>query len=92
MFFRVVGGNSSSFTDVQEENSPHLIEVEYGGWMNYIDKVDIAEANRFEQYQHQHVTSGCGGGESCSWMGMAFKVSSGEVRPRNQAMRIWKRV
>jgi hypothetical protein len=37
----------------------------------------------------KNVYSGSGSGTHYA---MSFKVSSGEVRPRNQAIRIWKRV
>ncbi len=84
LFFRVLGGNSSSFTAVQEENSPRLVGVKYTR-SNQYDSVDISANDDWSEAVRSGIFEG--------WRsGISFKVSSGEVRPRNQAIRIWKRV
>jgi hypothetical protein len=83
LFFRAYGGGSASFGQVQEENSPRLVamKMEQGSWYNEIN----VEANN--QYSPR-IHSNAYGDE---WA-MRVKVSSGEVRPRNTAIKIWQRI
>ncbi len=82
-----MGGNSSSFGAVQVENSPHLIRA----------RTVITQGGQYTHDEHvipngewsKNVWSGATTG---TFYAMNFIVSSGEVRPRNQAIRIWKRV
>jgi hypothetical protein len=90
LFFRVLGGNSSSFNVVQEENSPRLTAVNFEentnkifGYINVIANGELSDcvftgwSSSYTDYKYNT---------------LRFRVSSEEVRPRNQAIRIWKRV
>jgi len=85
LFFRAEGGNSSKFGDVQGENSPRIIEV----YASYGDK---------RKQDHSKITPGglseaiYSGSDSGRDIILTFLASDGEVRPRNQAIRIWKRI
>jgi len=88
LFFRVLGGGSEHFGVMQEENSPKLVEV---------NSQKIRGASRYHisintnNYWSNPIESGASVGKDNDWTHLSFKVSSGEVRPRNKAMRIWKR-
>jgi hypothetical protein len=77
---------------VQQENSPRLTQVkaesspiENISTKYYIPLMANGEWSHF-------ITTATTGSESDYIYSLSFKVSSGEVRPRNQAIRIWKRV
>ncbi len=87
LFFRVLGENSAPFGETQNDSSPRLIEVRsYGVYPpNYNHIVDIvADGNWSENLFSGSFTGGYSYANN-------FKVSSGEVRPRNKAVRVWKR-
>lgn len=86
LFFRVLGGNSESFENIQAESTPRLIEVETIG--------------TYELLYHNHIypndvwTAGVSSGAWTSdghWR-LRFKQSQAEVRPRNTAVRIWRKM
>ncbi len=86
LFFRVLGGGSTPFGETQNENALRLTEVDGLGYYpyNYTHHTIIAANDNWsvqvfsgsftEGYSYAH----------------RFKVSSGEVRPHNKAIRIWK--
>ncbi len=87
LFFRAEGGEAASFGQVQKDNAPRVTEIRYKwwnswsnplpGWNSSISQMNIGEENA--------VKKGYGIFE------MYLTMSSGEVRPRNMAIRIWKR-
>ena len=89
LFFRAEGGGSAPFEQIQTENSPRLVEV-IANWDHWdfankdIMKIPVGERSQYIFSGDNH--KGAGG------RSLAFQVSGGEVRPRNQAMRIWKRI
>jgi hypothetical protein len=91
LFFRAEGGGSEAFGTIQSENSPRLIEARYGHHdtcNNDYHNVYIYPNGLWSNW----VTSST---ESIGWTVltcMSLKVSSGEVRPRNMAIRVWKRI
>lgn len=93
VFFRAEGGNSSSFGEIQEENSPRLVHAAYNHHNDdegtYSWNVDIKADNKPTDVV---LTGVYVAGRYDSETGLSFRVSSGEVRPRNMAIRIWKRV
>lgn len=89
VFFRVEGGGSYDFDNntVQEENSPrltalHTIEVAEAAWP--VDQVVTPGV------LSDPILTGRGP-DAPNWLGVQFLTSEGEVRPRNMAIRIWKR-
>lgn len=83
VFFRVVGGESSSFGEVQEGNSPRLTRV---------DRVRTSTYGAVEISANGEASAAFDADDSSfSDRGMTFTVSGGETRPRNMAIRIWKR-
>ncbi|KAH9397423.1 hypothetical protein TYRP_003738 [Tyrophagus putrescentiae] len=105
VFFRVLGGSSAAFGEVQDGQAPHLDEVEAkmcihkpngdctqlpieetvflpgkegtGGWSGY---VNTAGAYLYEKEAARLDRDA-----------LRFHVTGGEVRPRNMAIRVWKR-
>jgi hypothetical protein len=70
---------------VQEENSPRLIRIRTRkATGTYKDAAVTASGGWSTDYFT--------GGTSGAPIQLDLKVSYGEVRPRNQAIRIWKRV
>ncbi len=75
---------------MQEENSPRLIQV----GVNRTNLRNPLSVTANGKWSSSIFTSS---GSDTDWVSLnlyalRFKVSSGEVRPRNQAIRIWKRV
>jgi hypothetical protein len=83
LFFRAVGEGSEAFGQTQGENSPRLIKADQGT-SSYSTSMDI-QPGAWSQYIYTGDSTGS------NHRGLQFLVSSGEVRPRNQAIRIWER-
>jgi len=84
LFFRAEGENASPFGVIQEENAPRLIHVkrvEFQPSANEINILSNGALSAIIDSDHTIKTD----------RGLQFTVSGGEVRPRNKAMRIWKR-
>ena len=83
LFFRVLGEGSSGFGETQNENSPRLTQATY----------QIGSAQTTSMSIPSGAWSQClkTGGNIRDIDCLQFYVSGGEVRPRNKAIRIWKR-
>jgi hypothetical protein len=88
-FFRAVGGNSAKFGTVQQEGTKRLTNVYRGegfvsnninGWRTIVPGQD-------SEYMWSGDNARTG---YPNRVNMRFHVSNDEVRPRNQAVRIWK--
>jgi len=91
LFFRAEGGKSEAFGTIQSENSPRLIGARYGH--HDTCKKDLHNVNTYPNGLWSDWVSSST--ESIGWSVitcMSLRVSSGEVRPRNMAIRVWKRV
>jgi uncharacterized protein involved in tolerance to divalent cations len=90
LFFRAEGGGSEAFGHVQVENSPRLVAVDTENANEVVTacrtNCSVLANGLFSQY----IWTGKEG--TGNHLAMKLKVSSGEVRPRNQAVRVWKRV
>lgn len=86
LFFRVLGKGSESFGAAQAENSPKLTKVNRVMRLTALDETTVFG----DGTASTGVSSGATGG-ALHW-GLSFTLSNGEVRPRNTAIRIWKRV
>ena len=74
------------FEQVQEENSPRLVEVQF------TDGAGVSHINVIPGVWSEWVNSDfhvAGNHDTLSQF--RFKVSGGEVRPRKMAIRVWKR-
>jgi hypothetical protein len=90
LFFRVVGGNASSFGVIQEENDKRLTYVkDHQITTRYRNTISIPKDGRVSNLIYTGDYPGTG---AINNMHLSFSVNSGEVRPRNQAIRVWKRV
>lgn len=87
LFFRAAGEGSAEFGSIQEENIPRITNV--NGRLvltSAVASVVVPAVGGISPI----VSVGATGANS-HW-GLSFTVSSGEIRPRNTAMRIWIRI
>ncbi len=89
VFFRVTGGEAEAFGQVQEDNSPRLTNVSqaYGG-------CGLSFGLYYDTHEKWHIGDVCTGGNDpkSKQASLRFYGKGGEVRPRNMAIRVWKRV
>lgn len=89
LFFRVLGGESAAFDAIQEENDHYLtmatcVHIPHHPTGSAIIRPDGSTSNpvRTGKIEFDKVTA----------YGMQFNLNGGEVRPRNRAVRLWKRI
>ena len=86
LFFRTEGGQASAFGQIQEQQSPAL--EFYSGYCyessayNMWHRLGNGERDRYLY---------TGSGKGYNW-GIKMRQSHDELRPRNEAIRIWKRI
>jgi hypothetical protein len=89
VFFRVTGGEAATFGQVQEDNSPRLSEV------NGLLEDQKAQHSQSNWWNNTIPREGWSNWVITGWTGQVnfirFQMSGGEVRPRNMAIRVWKR-
>jgi len=88
LFFRAEGGGSLAFGQIQDENSPRLTSI--NGLQRQFDIGLPGQLNIQPGVLSQSIYTG-GQDPAGNEVSLKFLVSPGEVRPRNQAIRIWKR-
>lgn len=86
LFFRVAGGGAASFGSIQTENSPRLTSVNNAAFFGWYSGSITVHANG-----EPSARISSGSTSTNNHWGLTFTVTSGEVRPRNQATRIWRR-
>jgi Lectin C-type domain len=89
LFFRAEGGEAATFGQVQQDNAPRLVEVN-------TQLIRFIKSNQTNWWNNTIPRGGWSnwvfnGGNSGEEVDMRFQVSGGEVRPRNMAIRVWKR-
>lgn len=86
LFFRVYGGDSASFGTTQSENAPRLVslKVDYGETEH--PGSDAINISADDQWSGVLSLWGDDWGQK-----LYAKASSGEVRPRNTAIKVWRR-
>jgi len=91
LFFRVLGGGSAAFGKTQNENSPRISEIKnmVGGGSHHIN---VAADGEWTSPLWTGSDLWCVTPANPCYWSMFFKQSPGEVRPRNQAVQIWKRI
>jgi len=89
VFFRVTGGDALPFGKVQGDNAPHLERIEALDTLHGVklySGFDTSIGNWSE-----YINTG-DWVQTQDYTGIRFKISDGEVRPKNMAVRVWKRV
>ena len=101
VFFRVVGGEAAPFGEIQKENTTRIVSVnaewscDKGGKDAY-EKVhahispDQRNADIPLVGSSLYVEMGRDVGNCQKWT--SFKSSGGEVRPKNMAIKVWRRI
>ena len=86
VFFRALGGLSSQFETYQEQSYPRLMSVRS---RNQNKKDDRNRKFLHIYYNNQWSKPLSVGTTGEDWMALRFRYTDNEVRPRNQAIRIW---
>ncbi|XP_037036061.1 uncharacterized protein LOC119074162 [Bradysia coprophila] len=87
LFFRAVGEGSAAFGVTQLENSPRLTDVGTARLPGFVNQIPIQPTGSWSV----SLPVGEPNPSASVHFGLSFAVRSGEVRPRNTAMRIWIR-
>lgn len=91
LFFRVIGGGSDTFGATQNENAPRISEIKnVHGMGNH--NITVTANGDWSSPLWTGSDLGCVRPIYPCYWSTHFKQSAGEVRPRNQAVRIWKRI
>ena len=92
VFFRVTGGDAASFGTVQQDNAPRIDKVDTAYYGDVSEMIECTP-----DYLNCPLPKGdwslweYTGASSGNNRYTRFHTTGGEVRPRNMAMRIWKR-
>jgi hypothetical protein len=84
LFFRVLGQGSDLMGRVQPENSPRLTTVKYHEGSDTCGPIELIPGTESQKL----ATAGYDG----KWRSLSFTVSGGEVRPKNMAFKLFKRI
>lgn len=88
LFFRTSGGGDSApFGTVQEANAPRVTEIQYMSSTTSSHNQIRLPVNGWSDRVYSG--SDC---DKATWYYLQFYTSGGEVRPRNMAVKIWKRI
>lgn len=92
VFFRVAGGGAADFGQIQEEASPRLVQVNTAPYANLTAAPQYAPNATIEKGVWSNwIYTGAFSPSLQQYYLQNFLVSNTEVRPRNVAIRIWKR-
>ncbi len=84
LFFRAEGVDSAPFGEKQNENCPRFTAVssQYG-YDSFDQRNELVAGEKSKKIYT--------GGDTGTQISLIFEMSGGEVRPRNMAIRVWKR-
>ena len=94
MFFRVNGNMTEAFGQNQEESAPRLSKVNITSAASYLgtyNKQDIIASGKWSQLLYTGLY-GVTGANQFHFQHINSYVSNDEVRPKNTAIKIWKRI
>ena len=94
LFFRVLGNGSAPFYQIQNENYPKLSAISSYVKQKVLNKESNDTFRPTDRWSKEVFTGYEPTGDSKDDFNqnfLSFKVSSGEVRPRNTAVLIWQR-
>jgi hypothetical protein len=89
LFFRAEGGEAVSFGQIQQESAPRLVEV--NTHLGSLNPELYDAATPVGAWSNYVFTGAHPGAPPDDHMYIKFQMSDGEVRPRNMAIRVWKR-
>lgn len=88
LFFRVLGGESEAFNVTQAANDHRLLRANTVHVQPGISNIAVSP----DEVWSAGVLTGKIEFAQTTAFGVRFLVSGGEIRPRNTAVRIWKRI
>ena len=97
MFFRVVGGDAAPFGEIQMENTNRINKV---NTVHSNEQEAMPEVNRNRVTNDRNTTIPLNGSSKWIWTGREsgdvaifanFESSGGENRPKNMAVKVWRR-
>lgn len=92
VFFRVASGKAASFGTVQEEFSPYIDEIKYEYIWDSVDAPHYVKIPRTGGWSGKIENALINSGNGREYRGYHnFHFAAGEVRPKNMAVKIWKR-
>jgi hypothetical protein len=84
-----LGGGSAHFWETQAENAPRIVKIEQnqanGGCEHCVRDLNVGSWSGILQTGVYHSSS------IRNLKNLNFYTSGGEIRPRNRAVRVWKR-
>jgi hypothetical protein len=96
LFFRVLGNDSAPFGTIQEPSAPRLVAVDRQDTSGCTSlcpvKADGEWSGSVSASEGYTGYNSYGSRGSYVSRSLRFKVSNDEVKPRNQAIRVWKRI
>ena len=90
LFFRAEGGNSAPFGQTQQANQSSISNAYYWGFK--YDSFGIGHSYTKETYLNQNQWAEIESGGATAVYLLKFFTTDGEVRPKNTAIKIWKRI
>ena len=96
LFFRAGGGDAASFGTIQADNAPHLESIQSGYDSTFsgtcravLSPITRGQSKVLCSAHSLNINDNNAGGPN--YWAMKFTLSAGEVRPRNMAIKVWKR-
>ena len=83
-FFRALGGGSSPFGSIQDDSTRHISQIKRVHTKDGSENINLVDRN----WSPPLYIMATGPGE---WFSYQFYIADNEVRPKNQAIRIWER-
>jgi hypothetical protein len=90
VFFRVPGGEAASFGQVQLDNVPYITSVQRTHCGECFEQISIPRSGGWSANIYSAEKDSDRTGNNYN-NGLRYYMNGGEVRPRNMAIRIWKR-
>ena len=90
LFFRAGGGDAAAFGSIQEDHTRNLVSVKSG--VNFdLGNHCSHTPDKFTRIANSQVLCTASYGATNGVNAINFTLATGEVRPRNMAIRVWKR-
>ena len=90
LFFRAEGSGSLPFGQTQQDNAPHLVDIKYH-YQDYTGQLEGKIVNMKTGEWNDVISGDMFAGSSHKLMHWNMHISEGDVRPKNMAIKIWKR-
>ena len=90
LFFRVAGGQASAFGQVQDDNAPRITSLDHAPNVSPDQEANSQSLSIGSCTKWTY--TGSWKEDAKSHIYMKFCTSGGEVRPRNMATKVWRRI